>query len=275
MNRAARVGEAQLRSLRHNLSQRDLDVLTSLRSYRLMNGRHIQRLHFAGHASDDTGERVCRRVLRRLHELDLVRRLERRIGGVRAGSAGHIHAITPLGHRILESETRHRWREPSAGFVAHTLAIAEIATMANQLALTHSREVLAIEPEPDAWRTFHDGAVEITLKPDLAMRVADTENERSWFVEVDLDTESRTVLQRKCQIYTHYWRSGIEQEEHGLYPQVLWVAPDDKRAEHIASVFGRQGIEPRLFAATTADRAPLVLANLHEQEHVTTKGDSQ
>ena len=113
-------------------------------------------------------------------------------------------------------------------------------------------------------------------RPDLAMRLADVDSERSWFIEVDLDTESRTVLQRKCQLYTNYWRTGIEQDEHGMYPQVLWVAPDDQRARHIASVFGRRGIEPRLFAVTTADRAPLLLTNLHEQEQeVTTKGDSQ
>lgn len=273
MSRATRVSRARIERLRNELSERDMAVLRTVRSYRLMSAQQLQRLHFANHASAETGKRVCRRVLRRLHATGLLKRLERRIGGIRAGSAGHVHAITPLGHRVLGTENRKRWREPSAGFVAHSLAIAELGSQAVRLSLDSGQEVLSVEPEPGAWRSFHNGIVETTLKPDLAMTIADDDSEHSWFIEVDLDTESRTVLQRKCQMYTSYWRAGVEQEQHGVFPQVLWVAPDSKRSASIASVFDRSGVEPRLFAVTTADRAPFVLAGLRQE--LTTKGDSQ
>lgn len=262
MSQRQRVSEAQIRRLREGLSERDLAVLGSVRSYRLMNADQIQRVHFASHASPETGQRICRRVLKRLHQIGLLKRLERRIGGIRAGSVGHIHALTPLGHRVLGTDSRKRWREPSASFVDHTLAIAELGSLAVRQTIDAGGEVLSIEPEPDAWRTYHDGYTEIVLKPDLAMTLADTTSERSWFIEVDLDTESRTVIHRKCQIYTTYWRTGIEQQDHGVFPQVLWVTPNEHRASLIASTFDRAGVEPRLFQVTTAEQAPRLLAGL-------------
>jgi hypothetical protein len=277
MSRRQRTSESQIQRLRQGLSERDLAVLRSVRSYRLMNAAQVQRVHFASHASTQTSQRVCRRVLKRLHQIDLLKRLERRIGGIRAGSAGHVHALTPLGHRILGTSNRKRWREPSASFVDHTLAIAELGSLAVRLTLDAGHEVLSVEPEPDAWRTYHDGYIETVVKPDLAMTLADETSERSWFVEVDLDTESRTVIQRKCQIYTNYWRTGIEQREHDVFPQVLWVTPDERRSAQIASTFDRPGVEPRLFHVTTADRAPRLLAGINARQvmQVTkSKGDS-
>ncbi len=262
MSRGTRVSAAQLERTCEQLSERDLTVLRSVRAYRLMRAEQLQRMHFHGHASNDTAKRICRRVLHRLHTLHLTRRLERRIGGIRAGSAGHIYAVTPLGHRLLGSDVRSRWREPSASFVAHTLGVAELASQTVRLARNAGHDVLAIEPEPEAWRIFHDGLAERTLKPDLALRLADQSSERSWFIEVDLATESRTVIWRKCQLYTNYWRLGIEQDLRGVFPRVLWVAPDAGRAEQIDSTLTRAGVEPRLFAVTTVDAAAKVLNGL-------------
>lgn len=273
MSQRQRVSEAQIRRQREQLSERDQAVLVGVRDFRLMSSTQIQRLHFSNHSTHDTAKRVCRRVLKRLHSLNLLRRLERRIGGIRAGSASEVYALTPLGHRMLQTEGRKRWREPSAGFVNHTLAIAELASLTIQLVSRSKNDALSVAPEPHSWRTFHDGLIESVLKPDLALTVADRDAERSWFVEVDLDTESRTVIERKCQLYSNYWRAGIEQERFGVFPKVLWVAPDERRAAAIASTFSRTGIEPRLFDVITADRAPTLLAGTSHQE-VTTKGDS-
>ena len=113
MSQRRRVSEAQIQRQREQLSIRDCAVLESVRSYRLMTSVQLQRLHFSDHASEDTAQRICRRVLKRLHTLNYVNRLERRIGGIRAGSAGAVYAIAPLGHRLLASDGRKRWREPS------------------------------------------------------------------------------------------------------------------------------------------------------------------
>ncbi len=258
-----RIGHRQLARMRDQLSRRDTAVLVSLADWRLLTVRQIQRLHFGEHASEATANRICRRVLTRLADHNLVRHLERRIGGVRAGSAGHTYALTPLGHRLLDNRDRNRWHEPGISFVTHTLAIAELASQAVHLA-TQGDDYLDIEvtPEPRVWRRFHDGHSAVVLKPDLAVDLADPQRQRSWFVEVDLDSESRTVLEAKCRLYTSYWRTSIEQAERGLFPRVLWVAPDQARADHIASTFTRPGIEPRLFQAIAAEHAPLLLAGI-------------
>ena len=265
MSAPRRVSASQLKTIRSRLSDRDHAVLGSIRSFRLITNDQLRRIHFNDHASLDTSKRICRRTLQRLHSLGLVRRLERRIGGIRAGSAGYINAATPLGHRVLGTAARRRWREPSAGFVDHTLAIAELGSMALRLSLNAGHELLAFEPEPEAWRHFHDGLSQQVLKPDLALRIADEHIERSWFVEVDLGTESRSVIERKCGVYTKYWRTGIEQAKRDVFPRVLWVAPDSARAKSIASTFTRRGIESRLFDTATADHAADVLTDLHHQ----------
>lgn len=61
----------------------------------------------------------------------LIARLGRRIGGVRAGSSGITWQLASTGERLLRrlhGETkRRRYVEPSAAFVKHTLAVAELA----------------------------------------------------------------------------------------------------------------------------------------------------
>ncbi len=51
--------------------------------------------------SPETVGRVRRRIMTRLTDLGLVAVLGRRVGGVRAGSVGHLYALTTAGHRFL------------------------------------------------------------------------------------------------------------------------------------------------------------------------------
>lgn len=87
------------------------------------------------------------------------------------------------------------------------------------------------------------------------------EVELSWFVEVDCDTESSTVLRRKLAAYTTYWKTGTEQQNRGVFPRVLWVVPDQDRAEFLGNVISTdRDIEPALFAITTTNQATAVIA---------------
>lgn len=261
-----RLSARGLDRLRVGLSDRDLDVLQSLREYRLLQSHQLQRLHFADHASLASGARVCRRVLRRLSEQRLVVRLERRIGGARAGSAGHVYALSPLGARLLGQTTRKRHREPTAGFVAHTLAIAELGTSLTAAVWNSDLVGWQLQTEPQCWRTFHGAGHQMTLKPDLAVTLTDQDYELRWFVEIDLATESKTVIQRKCQTYTAYFRSDQEQAAHGLFPKVLWVVPHDERARQIeTAIASAQRIEQRLFAIVTTEQALEVLLGEAEE----------
>src|SRR5688572_14607699 len=64
--------------IRGQLSERDYAILRSVAGFRLMHARQIERLHFR-EGSALTQARRCRRSLERLHDFDLIGRLERRI----------------------------------------------------------------------------------------------------------------------------------------------------------------------------------------------------
>jgi hypothetical protein len=53
----------------------------------------------------------------------------------------------------------------------------------------------------------------------------------------------------------------MEQERHGVFPRVLWVAPDDKRAEQLRQVIGRTtDLTKALLVVTTSEQAIKLLA---------------
>ena len=95
----------------------------------------------------------------------------------------------------------------------------------------------------------------MVLKPDAfaVLRLGGFEDR--WFIEVDRGTESLPTIARKCEVYRRYWQSGTEQARTGVFPRVLWIAPDRKRADALAEVCTRQPAEAwRLFTvATSAD----------------------
>ena len=94
-----------------------------------MSAQQIQALHFpdAEHDNEQAATRARQRVLERLTRERLLIRLDRRIGGVRAGSAGFVLALGPVGQRVLAtSGPRRRSYEPTLRFVDHTLAMTQL-----------------------------------------------------------------------------------------------------------------------------------------------------
>ncbi len=258
---ATRTSCHGLERLRATLSERDLVVLGSIARFRFLSARQIERLHFHSHASTLSGARACRRDLARLAERRLLVRLERRVGGIRAGSASHVYALGLIGHRLLFDNQTRRWREPSAYFVDHTLATAQVMIELSEAERSGRVELVDYRTEPTCWRNFTDGiGVQAELKPDLSVVTADAESEWSWFVEVDLGTESGPTITRKCQIYTGYWQTGIEQHQTGVFPRVVWIAPNQRRAEFITKAIAKTGtLQRELFTVTTVEDATTVL----------------
>src|SRR5664280_2847157 len=126
-----RLGRRRLAAVREGLSQRDLAVLADIGRFRMLTSRQLETLHFSDAATPLTAARTCRRVLRRLTTLGLLHRLERRIGGLHAGSAAFIYVLSDGGQRLLDggaddAAPRKRLHEPSLPFVAHTLALSLI-----------------------------------------------------------------------------------------------------------------------------------------------------
>ena len=220
----------------------------TLKTFRLATVLQLQAIHFAGHASDVTARRLTRTVLTRLREQGLVERLQRRIGGLRGGSAGHVYQLAPLGHRLLGNPTRKRSNEPSLHHIEHTLAITEVAAGLHAWQHRGGGEIEALEAEPTCWRSDPNSLL-ATLKPDLYAQLSDVSYELRWFIEVDLGTESSRVLARKLRTYTAYWQSRIEQDAHGVFPAVIWLASDERRAAFIErTITDTKDIEPRLFS---------------------------
>ncbi len=261
-----RKGRRQLGQLRAETRARDRAVLGDVARWRLLSARQIERLHFAQGDQAATAlsrARSCRRSLERLVRERLLVRLERRVGGVRAGSASFVYSIGPVGQRLIGwPGPRRRWREPSALFVAHTLAVSELYVRLHEAA---RRGVLELstppQPEPECWRSLPGMGGRSLLKPDLAVHLVAGDYEYRWFVEVDLGSEHQPALVRKCRAYEAYYRSGVEQAEHCVFPRVLWVVPDDARAGVICRVVEQApGLTAGLFVVATNDQAVAMLS---------------
>jgi hypothetical protein len=178
--------------------------------------------------------------------------LDRDVGGRRAGSRGYLYAIGPAGARLLDRRYGLRIKrlyQPGARFVAHTLAISELVVGLHAADRAGELDLLEVQTEPQCWRGFLGfmGA-RLVLKPDALVRIGVGAFEDRWFIEIDMDTESRGTLLVKAKRYLSYYRSGREQAESGVFPRVVWAAPTSKRVGQLAEVFAELGGEAgRLF----------------------------
>lgn len=259
-----RINAESLERLRDRVSPRDLAVIDQVRDLKLMSGAQIQTVHFSidDHATKDSASRACRRVLRRLTNERILVRLERRIGGIRGGSVGFVYAVAPLGHRLLDRDgARRRFREPSATFVHHTLAITQLVVDLIELQRAKRLEILRLEPEPRCWRTYTSPSGVQTLRPDLFVSLGVGEYEHHWFIEMDLGTETIARRLVKCKQYDAYYRTGREQADHGLFPKVLWIVPRGSLAAELQrAVRSARGLDSDLFEVTTRANALQALA---------------
>lgn len=257
-----RVSQAEVRDLGLRLSGRDRAILWQVGELRLMSGRQIEAVHFPSeaHATASTAARHCRRVLERLVRDRLLVRLARRVGGVRAGSQTFIYGLGPIGHRLLHQDgTRLRTYEPGLAFVDHQLAVAQlvvdliVASRRGQLVL------LGVQGEPVCWRNVPSFGRAV-LRPDLFLAIGVGELEYRWFVEIDRATHHAPSLRRKARLYESYYRSGVEQAKHDVFPRVIWVTPNDARAEVVERVLSASEFTPGMMVAAAAKNALPVLA---------------
>jgi hypothetical protein len=249
-----------LTHLAESLSDRDLRILHDLEEFRLLTTRQIQRLHFAdGHATISAATRACTRVMGRLKSHGLVSTLNRRIGGVRQGSAGLTWQLAATGERYLRAvrgdPKRRRYGEPGTTFTDHTLLVAELAVQLRETTRAQTDwSIVHLAAERGAWRAFSGphGAVQ-WLRPDLHLIATDTDFEEHWFIEADRGREHGPQLLRKCQTYVRYMRSGAYQAEHDVFPTVLWVVPGFKRARELEQLVSSNSLPRQLFRFRTFD----------------------
>jgi hypothetical protein len=251
--------------LRGRLSVRDLAIIRQVGELRLMSARQLEAIHFPASEHDNAAAamRARQRVLARLVRDGLLTALERRIGGVRAGSAGLVLALGPLGQRVLSLDgPRRRAHEPGLRFVDHTLAISQLVVEARVAARRGRLELLDCQAEPTCWREFSRLGGRQVLRPDAFLALGVAEYELRWFIEVDRASESLPVVTRKCRLYADYYQAGVEQARGGVFPRVCWVVPDEARAERVRQAIARDRQLPDgLFAVTTSEQAVAVLGS--------------
>jgi hypothetical protein len=253
--------------LRERLSGRDLAIIRQVAELRLMSARQIQAIHFpaAQHGSQSAAMRARQRVVARLIRERLLTCLERRIGGVRAGSVGAVVALGPLGQRVLmPSGPRRRLHEPGLRFFDHTLAVAQLVVDVSVAAREGLCELVDCQVEPESWRDFAGiGGAQRWLRPDAFLTLGAGDYLLHWMVEIDRSSESLPVILRKCRLYADYYQSGIEQATHGgVFPRVCWVVPDEARAERVQTAIARERRLPsRLFVVTVDTQAVATLSN--------------
>src|SRR6185437_9641142 len=150
-------------------------------------------------------------------------RLERRVGGVRAGAAGYVYFDAPAAQRLVaywRGEGLRRPRaayEPGRAFVAHRLAISEWFVLLSEAERARRLELLAFETEP-AVPFVGAGRQRAVLRPDALVRLGVGEVELHSFLEIDLGSDGRAALTRKARAYLSAWRSGAVP---GVFPRVF------------------------------------------------------
>lgn len=254
-----RVSRKQLMEIDVRLGKRDRQLLAAVQKYRYLMTGQIQRLLFTDAANPSAGLRAASRNLKKLNEFGLVDSLSRRIGGVRAGSSSLIWYLTHAGERLLllrdaKAFPVRRYFEPSAYFLAHTLAVAETAIKLIEICREREPHITTLQLEPECWRAYSSAGVTCSLKPDLYAATMSEKYEDRYFIEVDLDTESPAKIIEKCQKYHAYYRSGLEQEESEMFPLTVWIVPSINRKEklirQLRETFDKQA---KLFAVITCD----------------------
>lgn len=255
-----RFSVRQLEELEKRLSGKDKQILISIQRYRYLLTSQVQRLYFYDAATSTAALRATTRTMKKLRELGGIAHLARRIGGVRAGSGALIWYLTHAGERLLrihEQSVRpvKRFFEPSPYFLAHCLAVADIAVQAVELCRTNEKvRLMDMQSEPECWRIFTESGITVSLKPDLFAVTVSGQYEDRWFIEVDLETESPAKVIEKCERYHRYYRSGLEQHETGVFPLTIWIVPSTGRKERLLSAIrARFDKQPKLFAVITKD----------------------
>ncbi len=254
-------GRVGLLGLADELCERDFAVLELLALHRFMTTEQLRELIFTNHQSDESAARTCRRVLARLERLDVIERPARRVGGLLAGSAPSVWRLTAVGVRLRALVDGRgavgRVRDTGDRFIAHHVAVADIHLRLVRAQRLGKLTLHALGVEPGTWRHYEFGGSSRVLKPDLFAVIStrdDPEHDRLHWVEVDLATESLPTVVRESRQYLEMKAVGQMQREEGVFPWVVWVAPDERRASRIAAALKEaRSIDTALFKVTTPE----------------------
>jgi hypothetical protein len=246
----------RVRELDRLVSERQRAILSTLSRVHTATAGQLARLHCQDFPTL-SGERQCRRVLAELVRRRCIARLERQIGGVRAGSRGFVYGLDVAGHKLLQLPGKPRRPfTPGLAYLAHRLAATEVYVRLVEAERAGQLEVTAFVAEPECWRWFDGPTGRFLLKPDALASVAVGSDEAVWWLEIDRGTESVPVLNRKLDLYRWAWQSGQLIAGLDVFPRVAWIVPNETRHGVVVDACARQPPDAwPLFAVTTFEQA--------------------
>ncbi|RZS30518.1 protein involved in plasmid replication-relaxation [Herbihabitans rhizosphaerae] len=258
-----RLTSVYLRELATTLPGRYTAVLPHLERVPMLTGAQLDRLLATTATDRQTTARVRRRIMARLGRLGLVATLDRRVGGARAGSAGHVYTLTTGGHRFLAISRNQpppgrvrRSRAPGVMFLDHTLAISDLYVDLVCASRTTEVTVRQFATEPDCWHPTTSGG---WLRPDAYTVLAANAYADCWWLEIDRATEPLPRIRTMCHAYLDHATSGGTGPDQVL-PRVLITTPDQRRADAIDT-----GVLTRLRADATHPDTGLITAVTHHE----------
>jgi hypothetical protein len=266
----------RLAALDRRLSERDRGLVQEVVRLRFITAGQLERLAFHAIAEPVTRARRTRRQLARLVDLGLLSRLERRVGGVRAGSSGFVYGATPEARRLdawLRGETITRVQathEPGLTFLAHGVAGSELFLRLLKADRAGQLELLEHQAEPACWRQFVGASGGLRhLRPDAFVRLGVGAWEQLAFVEIDRGTEGSTAIARKLECYAAYWASGAEQHQRDVFPRVVWLTTTARREHQLRTQLdGLPATTQTLFAVAAFEQVVNLLCDATDDNTV-------
>lgn len=264
-----RVRQAHVEWVRERLAGRDWQIIDSVDRLRLATSVQLERLHFYD-LVPSARDRIRRRVLARLVSWRVLMTLERRIGGVRAGSSGLVFMLDSAGLQLVKEKEatttnkneNRRPREPSEVLLGHRLTGSELCVSLIELSRVQGFVVADYQTEPRCWWPNSAGG---WLKPDVYVKLAADRYDDHWWIEVDKGTEHQPVIRRKLLTYVDYINGGGLGPD-GTVPRVLVTVPDEKRRDQMRSVLEHlpTSARPRLYVARETRAADFLYEKLQE-----------
>jgi hypothetical protein len=238
------------------LAERDLEILNLVELLTVVSGSQIRKLCFERAGRKRTDPQLARRALRRLTNIGLLHRLQRRIGGSRSGSDAFLYCLAADGTRLMRHSRGYPvgrgrlWSEPGQRTLDHRLAVSQLyVDLAEAIARRDDAELIDFATEPASWRRYlGPGADERTLKPDAFARIGVGDVELIWWIEIDRGTVSQRTRSNQAAQYREYWQSGAAGD---VMPRVLWVTRTVALADQVVAAIDLNRPPAGLFVIAT------------------------
>jgi len=240
--RLTRYRRAQ-RQVNFALTERDLEILRIVESYRLVASPHILAL------THGSNQGILRRLQKLFHRGYLDRLRPQRIEG--GGSVNMTYAITNKGFRELQKEGLIQ--EPiQTDWNTKNRSLQDLS-INHRLLISHIRAVIETACRRDDglkllfWREGREiyDAIEVAIEgsyrrvpvaPDAFFGIQDTKGRMYFFLEADRGTMTLKRFRLKLKGYAAYWREKKHESRFGIrYFRVLTVTTSAVRKTNLVS----------------------------------------